>query len=174
MNRLARALLAVSSLLLVAALPQPKKQPVKARLIAQHNSIQPGGATKVAVYFNIEPGWHIYAQDPGDVGLPTKAIWTSLLNGAYIDTQPQWPPAQKFVDAGNIHTFGYSGTLVLASTLHATDQISLKAIPITAHAEWLACHEICIPGKADLQFTLSVTTATPLLSPEAHFFQEYR
>ncbi len=158
----------------VTAAPfQPRENPVRAELISEHTSIQPGGSTRVGILFHIKEGWHIYAQDPGEAGLPTKAIWTLLLpSGAYIETPPQWPPAKKFVDAGNIHTFGYSGTLVLTSTLHATTEISAIEIPITAHAEWLACHEICIPGKADLKLTLPVSPATPLPSPEARLFQE--
>ena len=154
----------------VAALEEAP-QPVTAELIAGHASVQPGGKTRVGIYFNIEPGWHIYAQDPGDAGLPTKAIWTSLLpSGAYIETPPQWPPAQTFIDPGDIHTFGYSGTLLLAATLNTMAQISVTEISVTAHVEWLACREICLPGKADLELMLPVSTTPPALSPHAKLF----
>ncbi|MBI3009634.1 MAG: hypothetical protein HYY57_01435, partial [Candidatus Omnitrophica bacterium] len=42
--------------------------PVTASLIAEHASIQPGGQTRIGVHFEMEEGWHIYAQDPGDAG----------------------------------------------------------------------------------------------------------
>jgi len=149
----------------------PEEQPVAAELIAEHASVRPGGQTRIGVHFDIEDGWHIYAKEPGDAGLPTKVIWTSLLRDAIV-TQFEWPPAQEFIDPGEIHTFGYSGTLVLAATLSTTSEVSVAAIPITAHAEWLACKEICLPGKADLSLALPVSPNTPVPSTHVELFAQ--
>ena len=53
----------------------PEAHPVTVELITEYASIQPGGQTKIGVHFDLEEGWHIYAKDPGDAGLPTKVIW---------------------------------------------------------------------------------------------------
>lgn len=146
--------------------------PVSAELIAEHASIQPGGATRVGVHFELEEGWHIYAHDPGDAGLPTTVIWKPLEGQRYGPLQ--WPPHQEFVDPGDIRTRGYSGSVVLSSTLtispRAVSSPPGAAQGIRARAEWLACKEICLPGSADLELGLPVSIAPPALSAHAELF----
>ena len=48
------------------------KELVKATLIADVSSIQPGQKFRLGVLYRIEPGWHIYWKYPGDSGIPTK------------------------------------------------------------------------------------------------------
>src|SRR3989338_7433391 len=94
---------------------EPEEQPVKATLIAEHASIRPGGATRIGVLFDIEEGWHIYAEDPGDAGLPTKVEFSGP---PVVQFGPvQYPPPTAFNDPGDIETFGYSRAVVLASRL---------------------------------------------------------
>ena len=147
--------------------------PVKAELIAEHTSIQPLGTTRVGVHFEIEPGWHIYAEDPGDAGLPTKIGWWG---SAPVLFEPiQWPLAEDFTDAGDIHTHGYSGNLVLASSIKVGPGASVgDTLDVNAHVEWLACREICLPGKADLALTLPVTQEPSVLSAHAELFDQIR
>ena len=49
---------------------------VKARLISEVNSIQPGKSFWVAVCLTMDKNWHIYWKNPGDAGLSTKIKWT--------------------------------------------------------------------------------------------------
>ncbi len=160
------ALLAAA--LCLAGFAEPEEQPVIAELMAQHASIQPGGKTKVAVHFDIEPGWHIYAKEPGDAGLPTKVAWSSLPGVRFGPLE--WPAHQAFLDPGDIRTFGYSGSLVLASDVTYAARESVPEIPVSAHVEWLACREICLPGKADLTMSIPVNATPPVHSTHSAFF----
>src|SRR5258707_1292635 len=45
---------------------------VKVELLADRAAIRPGEAFTLAVHLTVEPGWHIYWDNPGDSGLPTK------------------------------------------------------------------------------------------------------
>ncbi len=178
------ALLAVAALTLVAWGGKPAAQPpagfavpegpsaVSAELIAEHASVQPGGSTRIGVHFELEEGWHIYAEDPGDAGLPTTIVWEGP---PWVSFGPlHWPPPQQFQDPGDIRTHGYSGAVVLYSTL----QYQLAGIggqypvPLTVHAtvKWLACKELCIPGSAELDLSLPVSAAPPALSTHAELF----
>ena len=151
---------------------------VKAELITEHTSIQPHGKTRVGVYFQIEDGWHIYAQEPGDAGLPTSITWTDPEH--WVSFSPLvWPKPKKFVDPGDITTFGYSGTVVLSSTLIYDVPLGMrenfsptyyKEIPIQATVRWLACKHICVPGSADLSLTLPVSSDPPIFSAHAQLF----
>ena len=144
-------------------------QPVTVELIAEQRSLQPAGTTRVGVHFKLEPGWHIYAEQPGDAGLPTQVRWSSPV--AVVFEPLRWPHPEQFVDPGNITTFGYTGSTVLSSTLHGTPSKVLSAsVPVHADVRWLACKEVCVPGSATLDLTLRVSTEVPAFSAHAELF----
>lgn len=144
-------------------------QPVQARLMAEHATIQPGGSTRLGIRFQIEPGWHIYAQEPGDAGLPTKVTWVVPEE---VSVEPlQWPTHTSFLDPGNIRTFGYEGSAVLSSRMHlAASAPTAHPIPVGAKVSWLACKELCLPGSAELSVVLPVSSETPAVSADAALF----
>ncbi len=143
---------------------------VTAELIAEHASVQPGGATRVGVRFDLEEGWHIYAQEPGDAGLPTKIAWSGPAGVSFGPLS--WPTPERFDDPGNITTFGYSGTVVLASPLAVSPNVTdHQPLAIEAKVSWLACKELCIPGSATLALSLPVSTATPTFSAHNELFE---
>ncbi len=147
----------------------PKEQPVIAKLISEHGSVQLPGNTRVGVLFTIKDGWHIYAEDPGDAGMPTKVTWHRA--SGEIFSPVQWPPAENFTDPGDIHTHGYRGTVVLASQLHITPkEPAADPLLVWASVEWLACKEVCIPGSADVKLSLPIRVETPQRTPEANLF----
>ncbi len=149
----------------------PEEQPVTATLIAEHVSVQLGGKTRVGVHFDIEEGWHLYAKNPGDAGLPTRIAWSALSGVSFGPLQ--WPPPQKFLDPGEIRTFGYSGTVMLSSPLVLAATAKLKdRIPIHADVQWVACKELCVPGSAVLELTLPVSPDQPVLSTHAELFEQ--
>lgn len=149
----------------------PEIQPVVAELITEYAAVQPGGSTRIGVHFDIEDGWHIYAQEPGDAGLPTKIAWSGPPGVKFGELV--WPPAHEFVEAGDIHTFGYSGSAVLYTTMtyHVTHG-AREHLPLEAKVEWLMCKDVCIPSKATLTLVLPVTTEQPPLSTHALFFEQ--
>ena len=150
---------------------QPEEQPVTATLIAEHDSMQPGGSTRIGILCEIEDGWHIYAQAPGDAGLPTKVTW---LGPAWVLFSPlQWPAPEEFHDPGDIRTFGYKDEVLLVSTLAfggAEIAIGTGDVPVRANVTWLACKEVCIPGKAELALTLPISRTPPAPSARAELF----
>ena len=153
---------------------------VKVELITEHASIQPHGKTRVGAHFTIADGWHIYAKETGDAGLPTTVRWASP-ERHWVSFGPlQYPKPKRFIDPGNITTFGYSGTVILRSTLTYDYPTLMRKnpyptqyneIPIRAEVKWLACREICVPGSATLELTLPVNQAPPTFSAHAQLFE---
>ncbi|MBI2094531.1 MAG: hypothetical protein HYT88_07435, partial [Candidatus Omnitrophica bacterium] len=85
-----------------------------------------------------------------------------------------WPNAQEFLDPGNIRTFGYTGALVLYSTFTFIPKAGAKPgpfVPVQANVEWLACKDICLPGRAELKLTLPVDSKPPVFTPHAQLFE---
>lgn len=143
--------------------------PVHAELIAEHASIQPGGTTRIGVYFALEEGWHIYSKEPGDAGLPTEITWSGPPGVTF--GLLEWPTPEQFVDPGDITTFGYRGNVLLASRLgYAVDTLPSGAIPIHAEVQWLACKAICIPGSTELDLTLPVRAGPHVPTEHAALF----
>ena len=151
--------------------PAGSPQPVRVELIAEHASVQRGGTTRIGVSFDVEEGWHIYAKEPGDAGLPTTIQWV-VPHGIRVGAL-QWPTPQEFLDPGNIRTFGYAGAVVLSSPLTTSSQaVALHTVPIHAQVEWLACKALCVPGSAELDLVLPISTTPPFFSPHAQLFEQ--
>jgi len=117
--------------------------PVRAELWAEG-----GDAPRVGVRFALEPGWHIYGREPGEVGLPTKLTWR--VDGANVGTI-DWPEPIAFTDAElGITSFGYASSVLLASPLELGAWSGAERLA-RVDVEFLACREVCIPGRVALE-----------------------
>ncbi len=157
-------LLALFLALLAPAAEAASSAPVVTRhatasLISATDHITPGQPLLVGLYLRLEPGWHIYWQNPGDAGSPPELHFT-LPAGASAGPI-LWPAPEREHEA-TLVTFGYSGAVLLAV------QISHPASPITLHASWLICNQVCVPEEGN--FTLSLSPGPPTPSAEAPLF----
>ena len=151
---------------------QAKRDIVAIELAANPASIRVGGSARLSVHFTIQEGWHIYAQEPGEAGLPTTIAWSASRPANVVFEPIVWPTPKRFVDPGDIKTFGYTGTVVLSSDMRFIDWTTpstASGVPfdgpvpgaILTHAKvnWLACKELCVPGSAQLDLSLPVSYA---------------
>jgi len=149
----------------------PKIRPVKAIAIAEQVSIQPGGHSRIGVLFELQEGWHIYARDPGDAGMPTKVEWAPVDGVSFGFLR--YPPAEEFLDPGEIKTRGYTGAAVLVTPIVVSRSVAAGTnLTLKAHAEWLACRDICLPGSANMTLRLPVRTEEPAQSAYAELFDQ--
>ena len=77
---------------------------VSVTLYTSQNQINPTQNLGVLIQFVMHDGWHIFAQNPGDIGLPTEVEW-SLPQGWTL-SEPQWSRFQKFETDGIVQ-YGY-------------------------------------------------------------------
>ena len=54
----------------------PDKNPVQASLVADVDAIVPGESFTLGLRFKIQPHWHTYWINPGDVGTETSITFT--------------------------------------------------------------------------------------------------
>lgn len=119
---------------------------------------EPAGLTAAApplearVRLRVAPGWHIYAEDPGEAGLPTRVTFTAP--PGYRLGPVAYPPAETFEAPGPVRSFGYEREALLRAPLEAPSSPSSGPAVLRARVSWLACRESCIPGRADLAVTL--------------------
>lgn len=133
---------------------------VEAELIAENLSFRPGEFDNwVALRLRPDPGWHVYWQNQGDSGIPTKLEW-HLPAGASAGAI-EWPYPHR-ESLGELTNYGYS-----EETLHLVP-IRISAgtgAKLAARAKWLVCKDICIPGEANLELEVPVSSTTPQPDP---------
>ncbi len=129
---------------------------------------------KLGALFSIKPGWHIYWQNSGESGLPTKVAWK--LPPDWAVGKLQWPLPRKFREHGSIRTFGYSQEVLLFSELiyEGTKPLAIDSeVAFEARIEWLMCKDVCIPAKKDLKLLLTIKDASSI-SEQASVFEKYQ
>ena len=135
------------------------RQLVTADLLAAADGIVPGQrAITVGLRLRTQPGWNTYWQYAGDAGIPTTIDWT--LPPGFKAGPIHWPVPERISEPGDIVIYGYRGNVVLPVIIQVPENLRLgQTIAIRAHATWLVCKDICVPGKADLILTLPVVAA---------------
>ncbi len=135
----------------------------KVALLAEHRSISPGQQTTLALRFQLEEGWHIYWQNPGDSGQPPRVHW-QLPPGLTVG-EIQWPVPQRIQTAANIVDYGYHGTVLLLVPLRAAPDLTARSnATIGAEVNVVICREVCLTGKAQVSLALPVRAGSPVVN----------
>ena len=130
---------------------------VAAELVAERSAVQPGGSLQIGLRLQHIPKWHTYWRNPGDSGLPTMIDW-QLPAGASVG-EIEWP-APKRLPIGPLVNYGYEGELLLPMRFTApADARPGSDLRLRAKADWLVCHDVCIPESATLELLLPVVAA---------------
>lgn len=125
----------------------------EATLMSSSATLAPGEKIEIVLRFRMDPGWHVYWKNPGDSGLPPEAEWA--LPEGFAVSGPRWPYPHRMDEAG-LATYGYDGQLHLLYELRVPPVLPPGPVSINADVSWLACEEICVPGKAGLALTFPV------------------
>lgn len=129
----------------------PEPDPVQATLVAERVGEGAAARVRAGVHFRMEPGWHIYWQNPGEAGLSTLVELESSAGPAFGAVA--WPAPIRFGQPGGIAGYGYENEVVLAAL--GEDVVTGPEAVLNASASWLACKARCIQGSARLESTLA-------------------
>ena len=147
------------------------KAPVRARMIADVEHIEPGRPFKLSVSFELEPGWHIYYKDAGNAGMPTDLNWK--LPKGFTAGALEWQPPETFNDAG-IVTRGYRDRTTISARITPPRDLSPgNSVDLSATVKWLSCKNICLPGGATVSISLPVGQASLSLASAAGAHYDY-
>lgn len=149
---------AVASLVaLTAAFAETR--PVSVEPVVEALSGNTRDRAKIGVRFSIQDGWHIYGEQPGEIGMPTE-----LRVGApagFTVSRVHFPPAEKFVQQGRWTAYGYSGEVSLWVEVNSPSKAGEDATgAFHIEASWVACGpQLCVPETA--AFEVPVTQGPP-------------
>ena len=139
----------------MAAESGPRRH-VEVSLLAEKSAVEPGKTLMVAVQERIEPGWHTYWINPGDLGEPTSIDWT-LPQG--LSAGPILWPIPHVVPVGPLAEYGYDDEVVLLTEIQVPEKIEGDSVTLSAKVSYLVCREICIPEERHVDLTLPVKSA---------------
>lgn len=126
----------------------PAETHIKLELISEQATAPPGQPLWVGVLFRLEPGWHIYWQNPGDSGEPPKIQWE--LPPGFTNGPIRWPQPIR-LGSGSVIDYGYEGQVLLMAPIEGTSRRNATPMPrLSADVKYIVCCEVCIPGKAHL------------------------
>lgn len=150
---------------LVFSLGSVLRAQVKASLVADSVGVRPGESVTVALKLDHEHHWHTYWINAG-TGYATSLSWT--LPEGWTAGDIQWPVPRLLKDStGAVIGQGYEDVLYLPVQITAPATAKPGAqVTLRGKAGWLMCKETCVPGEAELSFTLNVVAETPAASPE--------
>lgn len=109
----------------------------------------------LAAQLDVDPGWHVYWENPGASGIATKLEWSTPKGYEIVST---WWPTPKVFEDGGIVNFGYEGRVAfLAKVAFPPGQRSAAKGVFGVKVDWMACKEACVLGSS--KATLPVQAA---------------
>ena len=131
---------------------------VHVQFVVPQDQLYPTGNNVIGLYFKLEPGWHIYWQNPGDSGEPPQIHWT--LPAGITAGPMQFPPPRR-LPLGPLMDFGYEDQVLFPIRLQVSRTVKDGPDRLQAKVGWLVCREVCIPEKAELEVELHVLPGQP-------------
>lgn len=135
------------------------------QFVAAYETVRPGERLPVAVKITVADGWHTYAKEPGDSGMP-PSIKLSGVDGLDV-SEWRFPPPETFTDSVGT-SYGYEHQVVLLSDVLVPDTVPVgDTIALTASIKWMICKDACVFQK-DAQ-TIIVQSGAVSSEPSAEW-----
>lgn len=152
---------------------------VKAELVIDRSAFQQFDSNvqlsgRVGALLTIEKGWHIYWENSGEAGQSTS--FTLTLPNGWSQKPIRWPLPYKFLERGDIITYGYENELFLSTAIFSPQHIESvnDEIPIKATISWLVCKDICVPGRQELSLNVPFSSKKKFEeTPAASLFKKW-
>lgn len=120
-------------------------------LLSASASLETRADTWIGVRFVLEPGWHLYWQNPGNSGMPPMLLWSAPPGATVGDVE--WPAPER-IPLGAFVNYGYHGEVVFPVRLRAATGMTGT---LALNASWVVCKDVCVQGKARVGLTYPMT-----------------
>jgi DsbC/DsbD-like thiol-disulfide interchange protein len=158
----------------VAGQPEEREH-ARARLISESKALIPGTTAWLALVFEIDEQWHIYWNGVNDSGFAPKM--KTAFPAGYTAGEILWPAPKRHVQPGDIldHVYERQATLMFPVTI-PKDAKPGSEVEFKASSEWLVCHDVCLPGDAEVSVKVKVGNAGEKAEPgpQASLFAKAR
>ena len=125
-------------------------------------TVRPGSEFEGVIEFFLDPGWHVYWKNPGDIGTAPVFDW-ELPPGITLK-EISWPAPSR-LKTGEAFFYGYEGNPKWVVRLAVDPSMPEGAYPIKLSAFWILCDGVCVPASQVFEASLTVSAAVPEISP---------
>ncbi len=139
------------------------------QLLSAQTVVVAGSTVQLAIQQKLPPGWHTYAQDPGDVGQSLTMQWLSP--ATWQISKFSWPPVETIITPPNLISHIYKNKILLPFTAHIPNDATIGPVTLQAKIDYLICAATCIPETAGLSLPLQIGDIA-VASAEAQFIQQ--
>lgn len=143
---------------------------VKVTLLADQSAVRAGETLHVGVQLKVRPGWHIYWENAGDAGVPTRV----KLRGpeGFEIGAVRFPAPVRHEDEGEIVSYVHEGEILLVADVKApATLVEGGQARFSVECDWLVCTDYCLSGsgKASLELPIAAATSAKASANEALF-----
>ncbi|MCF7729757.1 MAG: thioredoxin family protein [Chthoniobacterales bacterium] len=129
---------------------------VTPHLLSLVDKVQGGDPFEVDLLFEIAPHWHLYWQYPGDAGFPPRIEWK--LPEGWSVSKLEFSLPEQFSEPGEMTVYGYEHKAWIRAQITPSRVLDKKkSWSIEASVSWLACSNLCVPGKRMLTLNVPVS-----------------
>lgn len=126
-------------------------QQVSITLISSLDKVSPGQPVEFLFKFQLKNGWHIYSDNPGDIGMPTSIKWK--LPEGFSVISGEWSKDKRFENDGIVQN-GFDDVAYYRVAINPAHSLA-KNVDFEALIKWLSCqNEECVPGKSMFNFMM--------------------
>jgi DsbC/DsbD-like thiol-disulfide interchange protein len=135
---------------------------VRVDLLADRAAIRPGETFTLGVKLTVDRGWHIYWENPGDSGFPTKATISGPEDFEIGDLR--FPAPERDVAEGDIVTYIHRGEVMLVADVRVPRELAQgfgpgSKVTFEIEASWLVCTDVCFPGSGKARLEVPIAAA---------------
>jgi DsbC/DsbD-like thiol-disulfide interchange protein/cytochrome c biogenesis protein CcdA len=146
-----------------------KEAHTEVELLSEVQSAKAGQPFLLGLRMRMDPGWHVYWENPGDSGLPPSIKWT-LPNG-WKSGIIEWPVPER-IDLPPLRSYGYQTEVIFPVEITPAAASNNQPVKIKADVSWLTCQVDCIPGKGQLTLEINVGDRMTIDSVNAPVFKQ--
>lgn len=131
---------------------------VNLKITPEYKTVSPATETiDIIAEADIKSGWHLYWDNPGDVGDPTSLSFFESPH--YIQTNEEHSSPRKSVFEKIITSYIYTQKIYFHTTFELKDIQNLQRLPFSLVLSYTACRESCQPENIPLEFALPVASS---------------
>lgn len=131
---------------------------VSLKVTPEYKTLSPASKTiDIIAEADIKPGWHLYWDNPGDIGGPTSLSFFESPHYTEIGNTHTAPEKSVYEDI--ITSYVYTKKVYFRSTFTLKGLASVQRLPFNLVLSYTACSESCLPEEIPLSFALPVAAA---------------
>ena len=131
---------------------------VSLKVTPEYKTLSPASKTiDIIAEADIKPGWHLYWDNPGDIGGPTSLSFFESPHYTEIGNTHTAPEKSVYEDI--ITSYVYTKKVYFRSTFALKGLVSVQRLPFNLVLSYTACSESCLPEEIPLSFALPVAAA---------------